>query len=158
MKLRIDKILSGMLIKHPNYKEKVVVETVIKDLNGDSGVFGIYWRVIGMSQTGGLLQGIPKGEMVTIDDASLREAYKSAEELLNDVWEYGAGWNETQQKKTAAALIAEQIKTFTFSDLLTTVAASPKMQQRIEGLYARQTLLLESAEEEEEEEKGGLVL
>lgn len=149
MQLGVKYLLSGMLIKHPNYEEKVVVESVVSEKSD----YGIYWRHLNSHSTGGFLTGVPECGMIQIEDPSLREAYMSAEMLLRDIWG-GARFDETQQRKTAAALLHEQIKTLTFSDLLTTVWSTPLMKQRLEGLYARQSLLLRSADGEE----GGLVI
>lgn len=151
MKLGIENVLPGMLIKHPNYEGMVVVES-ITDPSRDTTIEesrGIYWRHVSAAQTGGLLQGIPNGAILDIDDPIIREAMKGAATLLVEV---SPGWNLTKQYKTAAHLIKVRVSALT-QESLNRIGEQPRLNSEIELLNSRRALIHRTLERNE---KGGL--
>ncbi len=153
MRLGIENVLSGMLIKHPNYEGSVVVESITQGAPDEGGGFGIYWKHVGADQTGGLLQGIPAGAIMKVDDPTLGVALRGSVVLLNDIWEDSGGWNTDQQYKTAARLLAVRVSALTCQALLR-VSSDPTVLAEIEVLLSRRDLLLRSLKGS----KGGLVI
>jgi len=139
MKLGIEQILSGMLVDHPNHKEKVIVEWVVKQR--DEETYGIYWKKTGASMSGGFLRSIPKGTIFKIDDPILQDAMRGAADLLDDIWEDGGGWNFFQQYKVAARLIQVKMSTLTRESLQRQDEDS-RLRNEIKQLRARFKLIL----------------
>ena len=149
MKLGIENILSGMLIQHPNYEERVVVKSVVKDAPSEGGAFSIYWQHIGADWKAGLLQGIPAGSVLDVEDPVVREVMKSAKVLLDEIWEDGAGWNLTQQYKTAAHLLQVKVSALTCYSLKT-IVDDPFLRAEVNLLISRESLLQRTVEKAEE--------
>ena len=138
MQLGVKHLLSGMLIKHPNYKEKVVVESVVRE----KSVYGIYWRHLNSHSTGGFLTGVPDCGMIQIEDPTLQEVLKSAAILLNDVL---PGWDLEHQLKTASYLIKERVSALTCASL-GVIVEDLKISIEINLLHTRRAILLRATE------------